>query len=410
MIRGFSYDTISGGFYSKDKLAGNGVGQISRNRVGTFTGNLTFPPLYTFIMDTSLFYSLLMMVLGMVLIYLAIKHKMEPTLLLPMGFGAILANIPGTMVIGETGILTWLYEFGIERYEVFPLLLFIGIGAMIDFGPLLEKPWLIFVGAAGQGGVFLTLIVASLFFPLNDAASIAIIGAADGPTAILVSERLHSTYMASILIAAYSYMALVPIIQPIVLKGVTTKKERRIKMTYTSRSISQSTKIIFPIAVTIISSLVAPDSASLVGMLMFGNLLRECKVLDSLSSAAQNILTPLISLLLGLSMAPLMRGELIMRKETLMIMAFGLMAFVLGTVSGVVFIKIANIFLPKDKKVNPLIGGAGLSAFPMSSRVVEKVGIESDKQNHLLPFALGANVAGQIGSVMAGGILLSLLK
>ena len=255
-------------------------------------------------MDTSLFYSLLMMVLGMVLIHLAIKHKMEPTLLLPMGFGAILANIPGTMVIGETGILTWLYEFGIERYEVFPLLLFIGIGAMIDFGPLLEKPWLIFVGAAGQGGVFLTLIVASLFFPINDAASIAIIGAADGPTAILVSERLHSTYMASILIAAYSYMALVPIIQPIVLKGVTTKKERRIKMTYTSRSISQSTKIIFPIAVTIISSLVAPDSASLVGMLMFGNLLRECKVLDSLSSAAQNILTPLISLLLGLSMAP----------------------------------------------------------------------------------------------------------
>lgn len=361
-------------------------------------------------MDTSLFYSLLMMVLGMVLIYLAIKHKMEPTLLLPMGFGAILANIPGTMVIGETGILTWLYEFGIERYEVFPLLLFIGIGAMIDFGPLLEKPWLIFVGAAGQGGVFLTLIVASLFFPINDAASIAIIGAADGPTAILVSERLHSTYMASILIVAYSYMALVPIIQPIVLKGVTTKKERRIKMTYTSRSISQSTKIIFPIAVTIISSLVAPDSASLVGMLMFGNLLRECKVLDSLSSAAQNILTPLISLLLGLSMAPLMRGELIMRKETLMIMAFGLMAFVLGTVSGVVFIKIANIFLPKDKKVNPLIGGAGLSAFPMSARVVEKVGIESDKQNHLLPFALGANVAGQIGSVMAGGILLSLLK
>ena len=361
-------------------------------------------------MDTSLLYSLLMMVLGMVLIYLAIKHKMEPTLLLPMGFGAILANIPGTMVIGETGILTWLYEFGIERYEVFPLLLFIGIGAMIDFGPLLEKPWLIFVGAAGQGGVFLTLIVASLFFPLNDAASIAIIGAADGPTAILVSERLHSTYMASILIAAYSYMALVPIIQPIVLKGVTTKKERRIKMTYTSRSISQSTKIIFPIAVTIISSLVAPDSASLVGMLMFGNLLRECKVLDSLSSAAQNILTPLISLLLGLSMAPLMRGDLIMRKETLMIMAFGLMAFVLGTVSGVVFIKVANLFLPKDKKVNPLIGGAGLSAFPMSSRVVEKIGIQYNKQNHLLPFALGANVAGQIGSVMAGGILLSLLK
>ena len=359
-------------------------------------------------MNTSLFYSLAMMAIG-IIIYLAIRHNMEPTLLLPMGFGAILANIPGSMVVGETGILTWLYEFGIAKYEVFPLLLFIGIGAMIDFSPLLERPWLIFVGAAGQGGVFLTLIVASFFFPINDAASIAIIGAADGPTAILVAERLHSQFMASILIAAYSYMALVPIIQPLVLKGVTTKKERRIKMKYSSITVSQPTKIIFPIAVTIISSLVAPDSASLVGMLMFGNLLRECGVLNSLSSAAQNVLTPLISLLLGLSMAPLMDGRLILRKETLMIMAFGLLAFVLGTISGVLFIKIANLFLPKDKKVNPLIGGAGLSAFPMSSRVVEIVGIEYDKQNHLLPFALGANVAGQIGSVMAGGIILSML-
>lgn len=361
-------------------------------------------------MDTSLINSLVMMIIGVVLIYLAIKYKMEPTLLLPMGFGAILANIPGTSVVGETGILTWLYEFGIEKYEVFPLLLFIGIGAMIDFGPLLEKPWLILVGAAGQGGVFLTLIAASFFFPLNDSASIAIIGAADGPTAIMVSERLHSQFMASILIAAYSYMALVPIIQPIVLKAVTTKKEREIKMTYTSSAVSSTTKIVFPIAVTIISSLIAPDSASLVGMLMFGNLLRECGVLNSLSSAAQNILTPLISLLLGLSMAPLMNGEMILRKETLMIMAFGLMAFVLGTVSGVMFIKLVNLFLPKEKRVNPLIGGAGLSAFPMSSRVVEKVGVESNKQNHLLPFALGANVAGQIGSVLAGGILLSILK
>ena len=360
-------------------------------------------------MNITIFYSLSMIVIGILLIFLAIKYKMEPTLLLPMGFGAILANIPNSMVVGENGILTWLYEFGIDKYEVFPLLLFIGIGAMIDFGPLLEKPWLLFVGALGQEGVFLTLIATSFFFPINDAASIAIIGAADGPTAILVSDRLHSQFMASILIAAYSYMALVPIIQPLVLKIVTTKREREIKMSYTSSSISKTTRIIFPIAVTIISSLISPDSASLVGMLMFGNLIRECGVLSSLSSAAQNILAPLISLLLGLSMAPLMKGELILRKETLMIMAFGLMAFVLGTVSGVVFLKIVNLFLPKGKKVNPLIGGAGLSAFPMSSRVVEKVGIESNKQNHLLPFALGANVAGQIGSVLAGGILLSLL-
>ena len=351
-------------------------------------------------METNLIYSFSMMVIGMVLIYLAIRHKMEPTLLLPMGFGAILANIPGSMVVGEKGILTWLYEFGIEGYEVFPLLLFIGIGAMIDFGPLLQKPWLIFVGAAGQGGVFITLMVASLLFPINDAASIAIIGAADGPTAILVSERLHSQFMASILIAAYSYMALVPIIQPLVLKSVTTRKEKEMQMTYTATSATKATKIIFPVAVTIIS---------LVGMLMFGNLIRECGVLDSLSSAAQNILTPLISLLLGLSMAPLMKGELILRKETLMIMAFGLLAFVLGTITGVMFLKIVNIFLPKEKRVNPLIGGAGLSAFPMSSRVVEKIGIQYNKQNHLLPFALGANVAGQIGSVLAGGIILSLI-
>ena len=360
-------------------------------------------------METNIIYSFSMMVIGMVLIYLAIRHKMEPTLLLPMGFGAILANIPGSMVVGEKGILTWLYEFGIEGYEVFPLLLFIGIGAMIDFGPLLQKPWLIFVGAAGQGGVFITLMVASLLFPINDAASIAIIGAADGPTAILVSERLHSQFMASILIAAYSYMALVPIIQPLVLKSMTTRKEKEIQMTYTATSATKATKIIFPVAVTIISSLVAPDSASLVGMLMFGNLIRECGVLDSLSSAAQNILTPLISLLLGLSMAPLMKGDLILRKETLMIMAFGLLAFVLGTITGVMFLKIVNVFLPKEKRVNPLIGGAGLSAFPMSSRVVEKIGIQYNKQNHLLPFALGANVAGQIGSVLAGGIILSLI-
>lgn len=359
-------------------------------------------------MNTDLIYQLIMIAVGIALIYLAIKKEMEPTLLLPMGFGAILVNLPGSVIADEIGILSWLYNFGIETYEVFPLLLFIGIGAMIDFGPLIQKPWLIFVGAAGQGGIFLSMMLASLFFPLNDAASIGIIGAADGPTAILVSQRLNSQFIAPILIVAYCYMALVPIIQPAVLKLTTSKKEREIKMTYRAGAISKTTKIVFPIAVTIISSLMAPDSAALVGMLMFGNLLRECGVLDSLSRAAQDILSPLISLLLGLAIAPLMKGPELLTLNTLMIIAFGLLAFIFDTACGVFFIKIVNIFLPKENKVNPLIGGAGISAFPMSSRVVQKVGQEANKQNHLLPFALGANVAGQIGSVLAGGLILSM--
>lgn len=359
-------------------------------------------------MNTDLVYQIIMILVGIVLIYLAIKKEMEPTLLLPMGFGAILVNMPGSVIADEIGILSWLYNFGIDKYEVFPLLLFIGIGAMIDFGPLIQKPWLIFVGAAGQGGIFLSMMLASFFFPLKDAASIGIIGAADGPTAILVSQRLGSQFIAPILIVAYCYMALVPIIQPLVLKATTTKKEREIKMTYRAGSISKATKIIFPIAVTIICSLMAPDSAALVGMLMFGNLLRECGVLDSLSRAAQDVLSPLISLLLGLAIAPMMKGPDLLTFNTLMIIGFGLLAFIFDTACGVFFIKIANLFLPKDSKVNPLIGGAGISAFPMSSRVVQKVGQEANKQNHLLPFALGANVAGQIGSVLAGGLILSM--
>ncbi|MDY5931583.1 MAG: sodium ion-translocating decarboxylase subunit beta [Candidatus Ornithospirochaeta sp.] len=349
-----------------------------------------------------------MIMIGLLLIYLAIARKMEPTLLLPMGFGAILVNLPDSVIAGSNGILTWLYSFGIETYEVFPLLLFIGIGAMIDFTPLMERPWLIFIGAAGQGGIFITLVLASLFFPLNDAASIAIIGAADGPTAIMVSERLGSQFMAPILIAAYCYMALVPIIQPAVLKACTTKKERLIRMHYSPSSVSKSVKIAFPIAVTAVCSLIAPESAALVGMLMFGNLVKESGVLDSLSGAAQNVLSPLISLLLGLAIAPMMRADSLLRLDTLMIIAFGLFAFVFDTACGVAFVKLVNLFLPQEKKVNPLIGGAGISAFPMSSRVIQKLGNEEDRQNHLLPFALGANVAGQIGSVLAGGIILSM--
>ncbi len=355
-----------------------------------------------------IFGQIVMILVGILLIWLAIKKEMEPTLLLPMGFGAILVNMPGSIIAGENGILTWLYNTGIDHYEVFPLLLFIGIGAMIDFGPLIQKPWLIFVGAAGQGGIFLSMMLASFFFPLNDAASIGIIGAADGPTAILVSQRLGSTFIAPILIVAYCYMALVPIIQPVVLKATTTKKEREIKMTYSAASISKTTKIIFPIVVTIICSLIAPDSAALVGMLMFGNLLRECGVLDSLSRAAQDVLSPLISLLLGLAIAPMLNANDLLTVGTLMIIVFGLLAFIFDTACGVFFIKIANLFI-KENKLNPLIGGAGISAFPMSSRVVQKVGQEANKQNHLLPFALGANVAGQIGSVLAGGLLLGLL-
>ena len=347
---------------------------------------------------------------GILLIYLAIRKKMEPTLLLPMGFGAILVNLPGSVVAEGHGILAFLYNVGIAEAEVFPLLLFIGIGAMIDFGPVLSKPWLIFIGAAGQGGIFISMIIASLLgFQVNDAASIGIIGAADGPTAILVSQQVQSQYIPAILVVAYCYMALVPIIQPVVLKVTTTRKEKLIRMKYNPSAVSKNTRIFFPIIATIVCGIIAPESAALVGMLMFGNLLRECGVLDSLSNAAQNMLSPLITLLLGLAIAPQMSGDKLLQFETIMIMGFGLVAFIFDTACGVFFVKIINIFLKKDKKINPLIGGAGISAFPMSSRVVQKVGIEADKQNHLLPFALGANVSGQIGSVLAGGLLLKMV-
>ena len=248
------------------------------------------------------------------------------------------------------------------------------------------------------------MMLASFFFPLNDAAAIGIIGAADGPTAILVSMRLGSQFIAPILIVAYCYMALVPVIQPLVLKAVTTKDERCIKMHYTPVGVSRSARIIFPVAVTIISGMIAPDSLALVGMLMFGNLIRECGVLSSLQKAAEGVLSPLISLLLGLSVAPMMSGPSLLRPETLLIMGFGVLAFVFDTVCGVLFVKAVNLFT--REKINPLIGGAGISAFPMSSRVVQQIGLEADKQNHLLPFALGANVSGQIASVIAGGLIL----
>lgn len=355
----------------------------------------------------------LMYVVGAALIWLAIKKGYEPALLMPMGFGAILVNLPMSGVInqmtqgvGETnGIIEWLFDVGIEASEAMPLLLFIGIGAMIDFGPLLANPKLFLFGAAAQVGIFLTVIIAvALGFDVRDAASIGIIGAADGPTSILVSQVLRSNYIGAIAVAAYSYMALVPIIQPFAIKLVTTKKERAIHMPYKAGNVSKRMRIMFPILVTVVAGLVAPASVSLVGFLMFGNLIRECGVLESLSKTAQNELANLITLLLGITISFSMRAQYFVTKETIMIMCLGLAAFVLDSVGGVLFAKLLNLF--SKNKINPMIGAAGISAFPMSARVIEKMGQEADPQNHLLMHAVGANVSGQIASVVAGGVIL----
>lgn len=352
--------------------------------------------------------------IGGLLIYLAIEKGFEPALLMPMGFGAILVNLPLSGVVdqfspgvGEThGIIQWLFETGIEASEAMPLLLFIGIGAMIDFGPLLADPKLFLCGAAAQAGVFLTIVIAVLLgFDLKDAASIGIIGAADGPTALLVSQTLKSNFVGAIAVAAYSYMALVPIIQPIAVKLVTTKKERAMRMIYKPQGVTRRMRILFPIMVTVIAGLVAPASVALVGFLMFGNLIRECGVLSTLSHTAQNDLANLITLLLGITISFSMKADQFVRWETFMIMCLGLVAFVLDSVVGVLFVKVLNIFMP-NSRINPMIGAAGISAFPMSSRVIEKLGQEADPQNHLLMHAIAANVSGQIASVVAGGVVL----
>ena len=357
---------------------------------------------------------IVMYVVGAVLIWLAIEKGFEPALLMPMGFGAILVNLPLSGVmnqfsegVGEThGIIQWLFEVDIEASEAMPILLFIGIGAMIDFGPLLSNPKLFLCGAAAQGGIFLTIMIAAaLGFDLKDAASIGIIGAADGPTSILVSQTLGSNYIGAIAVAAYSYMALVPIIQPFAIKLVTTKKDRAMRMPYRAQGVSKRLRIMFPIVVSVIAGLVAPSSVALVGFLMFGNLIRECGVLSSLSQTAQNELANLITLLLGITIAASMKADQFVRWETLMIMGLGLVAFILDSMVGVIFVKILNIFTPKNK-INPMVGAAGISAFPMSSRVIEKMGQEADSQNHLLMHAVAANVSGQIASVVAGGVVL----
>lgn len=355
--------------------------------------------------------NVVMWLIGGILIFLAIKKDMEPALLLPIGFGAILVNIPLSNVVDDgstAGIIDWLFDVGIEASEAMPILLFIGIGAMIDFGPLLSNPKLFLLGGAAQFGIFLTILLAAMIgFDISDAASIGIIGAADGPTSILVAMKLGSQFLGPITVVAYSYMALVPIIQPAVVKCITTKKERRIKMEYNPVSVSRTTKILFPIVVTLIAGLIAPKSLALVGFLMFGNLLRECGVLRLLSETAQNILANLITLLLGITIAAQMKAENFVTVETLIIMCLGLLAFVFDTVAGVMFAKFMNLF--SKKKLNPMIGAAGISAFPMSARVIQKMGLKEDPSNHLLMHAIGANVSGQIASAIVGGLIIGLV-
>lgn len=360
---------------------------------------------------------IVMMLIGGLLIYLAIKKDMEPTLLLPIGFGAIMVNIPGSgavtqkildsigNVIGlQEGALSVLYDAGIAN-ELFPLILFIGIGAMIDFGPILSNPKLMIFGAAAQFGIFFTMCLASVFFDIKDAASIGIIGAADGPTAIVVAQKLNSKYVGAIMVAAYSYMAMVPIIQPPVIKLLTTKKERLIRMPYKPAEVSKTTRILFPIIITIITGIVAPSSVSLVGFLMYGNLIRECGVLDSLSETAQKVLANLVTIFLGITIASQMQAEQFLRPQTLLILGLGLFAFIFDTAGGVLFAKLLNLFL--KEKINPMIGAAGISAFPMSGRIVHKMGLKEDPHNFLLMHSIGVNVSGQIASVIAGGLVLN---
>ena len=362
-----------------------------------------------------------MYVVGIILIWLAVKKEYEPSLLLPLGFGAILVNLPYSGVVDQmvqgkipaAGIIEWLFKTGIEASEAMPILLFIGIGAMIDFGPLLSQPVLFLFGAAAQFGIFAAILIACLMgFDLRDAASIGIIGAADGPTSILVSQVLGSGYIGPIAVAAYSYMALVPIIQPFAIRLVTTRKERRIHMEYNPKSVNKQLRIAFPIAVTIIVGLISPQSVALVGFLMFGNLLRECGVLGSLSQTAQNEFANIITLLLGITISFSMRAEQFVNPATLRIMVLGLVAFVFDTVGGVLFAKLINVFLKMagKKPVNPMIGGCGISAFPMSSRVVQKMAAREEPGNIILMQAAGTNVSGQVASVIAGGLVISIVS
>lgn len=363
---------------------------------------------------------LVMIAVGATLIYLAIAKEYEPTLLLPMGFGAIMVNIPFTSAITQIdpvtgkqleGALSVFFEAGIAT-EVFPLLIFVAIGAMIDFSPLFRNPFLLLFGAAAQFGIFATITLAVIFgFGLQESAAIGIIGAADGPTSIFVANKFAPNLLGPISVAAYSYMALVPIIQPPVVRLITTKKERCMRMNIgnNNKKISKATLILFPIIVTVVAGIVAPASLALVGFLMFGNLIRECGVLNKLSLAAQNELASIVTILLGITIASTMTAERFVRVDTLMIIGLGLFAFIFDTFGGVAFAKLLNLFMPKHLKINPMIGACGISAFPMSARVIHNMGQKEDNQNFLLMPAISANVGGQIGSVIAGGLVLALI-
>jgi sodium ion-translocating decarboxylase beta subunit len=356
-----------------------------------------------------------MLVIGGVLLWLGIAKKVEPVLLVPIGTGCILANIPLGGIAEKGGFLAILSDAGIHT-EIFPLLIFVGVGAMIDFGPFLSQPYTILLGAAAQFGIFGTFFLAYLLgdgwlhvldFSLKDAASIGIIGSADGPTSIFVSTTFQSKYTAAIVVAAYSYMAMVPIIQPPIIKALTTKKEKMIKMPYITGTVSQRTKILFPIATIIVVGLLCPKATALIGSLMFGNLLRECGVVKSLSETAQNELANIITILLGIAVGGLMIGSQFLRTETILVFVLGVVAFTLDTASGVLLGKLMCTL--SKGKINPMIGACGISAFPMSSRVVQKLGLQFNPHNHLLMHAAGANTAGQIASVVAGGAMLMLV-
>ncbi len=352
--------------------------------------------------------------LGLLLIYLAVVKEYEPALLLPMGFGTILVNIPLTSAltqivagVSHPGALSLLFDIGIST-ELFPLLIFIAVGAMIDFTPLFQSPLTALFGFTAQAGIFLTMGLALLFgFNLNEAASIGIIGAADGPTSIYVSSRFAPHLLGPISVAAYSYMALVPLIQPPVIKLLTTSEERRIPMTYTEKPVSKTVKVLFPLAVTLGAGILAPASVSLIGFLMFGNLLRESGVVDRLAKGAQNELANIVTILLGLGISATLTADRFLQPSTLAILAMGLVAFILDTAVGVLSARFMNRFL--SRKINPMIGAAGISAFPMAARVAQRMAYNEDKNVFILMPAVAANVSGQIGSVLAGGLLLALL-
>ncbi len=386
----------------------------------------------SFLLSAAGLKTLVMFIIAGVLIYLAIKKDYEPALLLPIGFGAILANLPPILMAGggeaaaavlgsakEPGFLKVLFDAGIAN-ELFPVLIFIAVGAMIDFTPLLKDPSMIFFGAAAQFGIFTTFLVSIVLIPvvvpgaddnliLRLASAIGIIGAADGPTTLYVANHFKLVdYMAPISVAAYSYMSLVPVIQPPVIRALTTKAERRIRMDYQEERASKTALIFFPVIVTLVAGILVPMSAPLVGSLMFGNLIRECGVLDRLSKTAQNELANLVTILLGISIGATMVADNFLRWDTALIMGLGLFAFVFDTAGGVLFAKLLNLF--RKNKVNPMIGAAGISAFPMSARVIQKLAKEEDPYNFVLMQAISANVSGQLGSIIAGGMVITLVS